>query len=342
MEQFYEIGLEIARWLQTTYPTITPAMKGISLFGQFHTSIFPVFLIMYWCFNKKVAAKWGYATVLSIALTHILKHWLHTPRPFWLDSTVGLAEEASYGVPSGHVVMAVMLAFFWLGRTKQGWAWTIAFFYVTTVALSRIYLGVHFMQDVLLGGLLGILCLIGYLLWGSFANTRYQRLILGQRLLLAIAVPIGIGVVYGVGLFLIGRPASSVKWAKFIDSAEYEGYTTIAQTLALLLGLGVGKLFQQSRVYFETGGSWKTRLLRLVVGLAGVLLFWGGLGAMFDAITPPDTLWLTIPLEVIRHIILGLWVSYYAPLLFVMFKLAHPSAEPEWIYSVSGIKGTKN
>ena len=341
MDRFYEIGLEIVRWLQTTYPTITPVMKGVSLIGQFSTSVFPLFLIMYWCFDKKVAEKWGYMAVLAIALDHLLKHWLHTPRPFWLDPSVGLAEELSYGVPSGHVLIAVVVAFFWLGRIRQGWAWTLALVYVSMMGFSRVYLGVHFFQDVLAGGLLGILCLIGYVIWESVGNSRYQRLILGQRLLLAIAVPVIIGIIYGVGLLIFGKPSPQVKWASFIDSAEYEGYTTVTQTLALLLGLGIGNLFQKSRVYFETGGDWKIRLLRFVVGLAGVLLFWGGLGAVFDAITPPNTLWLAVPLEAIRHIALGLWVAYYAPLLFVTLKLAHQSAEPEWVYSVSGVKGNR-
>ena len=59
--------------------------------------------------------------------------------------------------------------------------------------------------------------------------------------------------------------------------------------------------------------------------LPGTAVIWLGLGAVF----PDDPLWLAIPLRILRYFLATLWMSYYAPALFVRLRLAAASPESE-------------
>jgi len=104
--------------------------------------------------------------VFSVLLNIVIKNFVDAPRPFEaLTGIEGLwtftAGSASF--PSGHAQTA---ATFWLAlvsagggvrRGKRGGVVTIgiACSFIVLISLSRLYLGVHWPQDVLAGGLIG-------------------------------------------------------------------------------------------------------------------------------------------------------------------------------------------
>ena len=82
------------------------------------------------------------------------------------DNLKGLS--TSYGMPSGHSIIALMAAMFWSlyiidnQPIKKRWIGLLVLnFTCLTVAFSRIYLGCHTLQQVIVGGLIG--CLFGYI-----------------------------------------------------------------------------------------------------------------------------------------------------------------------------------
>ncbi|HEX7777149.1 MAG TPA: phosphatase PAP2 family protein [Parvibaculum sp.] len=124
-----------------------------------YTTFFLIALpLAYWLWDREKSTR---LTVL-IAITAVLNGWLkdywQDPRPdpkYWLDQRVA----GSYGRPSGHAQVAFAM-WFWLAyELKRPWAWVAAFVIVAGVCLSRLYLGVHDVDDVLTGiglGLVGI------------------------------------------------------------------------------------------------------------------------------------------------------------------------------------------
>jgi membrane-associated phospholipid phosphatase len=92
--------------------------------------------------------------VSEVALSS-LKVWFHRGRP-----PGGLVTVSGFSFPSGHAVaasataVALVLAFLPPGERRRVWEWTAATF-AFVMALSRVYLSVHWFSDVVVGTLLG-------------------------------------------------------------------------------------------------------------------------------------------------------------------------------------------
>lgn len=111
------------------------------------------------------------AIVLAVVLTdqscYWLKEWLARPRP---THTPGLAGQLHlvqdyagglYGMPSSHAANTMVASLLFalmakcLDRPCQPWEYAVLTGYVLLNAYSRMYLGVHFPTDILVGWLIG-------------------------------------------------------------------------------------------------------------------------------------------------------------------------------------------
>lgn len=323
MDPVFEFGLTATRWLQDSFPQLADFFVFISVLGieEFYLAIIP---LIYWCINKKLGKHLGYVFLLANVLNYIGKHSFRGPRPYWLDPDVGLATESSYGVPSGHTQAATAFYLFLAGWYRRRLIWFAAIFMVVAMGLSRIYLGVHFVHDVLAGFLISSVVLIGFFFWNRYAAESFQKRILGFRFWIAVLLPIGFGVVYALIRLLIGMPDLTVAWAAYIPEAELEGVEGVVTAVASLLGLGVGILLESSRVRFRADGPIGKRIGRYLVGIVGTVLLWGGLRAIF----PADPLWLALPLRFLRYALTTLWIGLWAPMLFVRLNLATADPDP--------------
>ena len=116
--------------------------------------------------GKKAAIIMAFAMIVPIPIGIISKEIVARPRPFIPDTEVILAADSQYAYPSGHsmivaagaVVVIVMLNF--NNNSSPSWkkkAISIALaIEAAIVCFSRIYVGAHFILDVVGGILLGI------------------------------------------------------------------------------------------------------------------------------------------------------------------------------------------
>jgi len=322
MDALFDLGLETSRWLQQTYPGLRSFFELLTALGyvEFYLAFLP---FIYWTIHKKMGKNLVILVLFTDTLTNLFKHAFRAPRPFWLDSQLGSGDSETYGIPSGHTSITLVTYLTLASWIKKRWVWLVCITLPLLIAVSRIYLGVHFIHDVLGGLLLGSLVLVGYFLWLRYAEMRYNERILGQRLLIFLTMPLGTLLLYIIVLLIIGKPNLNVSWGSIIPSVERQQLESFASGFGVLLGAGIGFIFEGSRIRFRVDGPIWQRLARYVLGLIGVLLFWRGL----KLILPEDPLWLGLLLRTLRYYLTGIWAAYYAPMLFVRLGLA--SADPD-------------
>ncbi|WP_407332804.1 bifunctional NUDIX hydrolase/phosphatase PAP2 family protein [Enterovibrio sp. 27052020O] len=121
---------------------------------------------------------------VTVAVTVVVafgKLFFAVPRPFYLFPELQLASASGFAFPSGHTATAFAiwgLIYTWLNHARKV---TVAVWLIPAVlvALSRVYLGVHYVTDVLAGAVLGALAVLGaQRLTASILTTRFW-LVLG-------------------------------------------------------------------------------------------------------------------------------------------------------------------
>ena len=103
-------------------------------------------------------------TLLAVGISQLLKRVIRRPRPI----DIALIEETGYSFPSGHSMVAFAfygLIIYLIYKSKLNIKLKILFIVLLSllilgIGLSRIYLGVHYVTDVLGGYILGLLSLI--------------------------------------------------------------------------------------------------------------------------------------------------------------------------------------
>lgn len=324
MEELYQLSIALATLLQEAYPRLLGLMTIVSALGS--EEFFLVFLpAIYWSIDKRLGRQLGYIFLLSALINNMLKNIFRQPRPFWLEPDIKQGDADGYGIPSGHVQNVTAVFLLLAASVRRNWAWLLALLYILLMALSRLYLGVHFLQDIAVGFAVGLLVFGAFLMWQQTFFDRYSKQILGRRLLLMVLIPVVLAVVYIGALLLLGLPNMDAPWASFIPAAELNGHEDVVSTVAGLLGFGVGILLESSRIRFRAGGPIWQRVIRYILGIAVAIGIWAGLRAVF----PAEPAWLALPLRFLRYLLLLLWVTYIAPWFFVKLRLASADTESE-------------
>jgi len=154
------VDREIAVWLHRhATPTLTEAMKFISLLASWPV-VTGICVLMALYFTRKRSRDRLLALMLTIPVgmlvNAMLKYAFHRSRPAWDNPILMIA---SFSFPSAHAMAATLLygllAVF-VVRKVQAWRWRVlavlaAGLLVVLIGFSRLYLGVHYLSDVLAG-----------------------------------------------------------------------------------------------------------------------------------------------------------------------------------------------
>jgi membrane-associated phospholipid phosphatase len=322
MQSILDFGNQLITGLQGLGSWLILPMQVFSFLGteQFFLAVLPA---IYWCLDASLGLRVGVILLLSTSLNSALKMVFHGPRPYWISPQIQAhGSETSFGVPSDHAQTATgvwgMMAF----GLKKRWAWWAAGILVFLIGLSRMFLGLHFPHDVLLGWIVGGLLLWLVLRCWEPVKAWVKKQSLGGQVLtafLASLVLIVIGLIPFLWLKLSGWQAPQA-WAAFAGGAvSLSGVLTSAGTL---FGLLAGLAWMTRLGGFSTAGpAWK-RILRYVFGLVGMLVFYIGLDMLFGLIVPDGEAFLPYLLRYIRYALVGGWVSFGAPWVFLRLKLA--------------------
>ncbi len=305
-------------------------MRFFTFLGTKEFFIF-VLPVIYWCVDSRLGIRVAFILLIGTAFNETLKLALQGPRPYWISTGVkALSAETSFGIPSGHAQTAAGLWGMLAASLRRRWVSICAVALILLIGLSRIYLGVHFPQDVLVGWLLGGLTLWAFVaLWQPVAGWLGRRS-LAQKVILCVAVPVlsllpALALVHALGSYAL--PA---EWmANAVRAGEpYPAPVGLESTITPmggLCGLALGLVVIQRLGGFSPAGPVWKRALCFPVGLLGIALLYLGL----KAILPEGGSFLGSSMRFGRYAALGFWVSAGAPCLFRLLKLSPgPASSP--------------
>jgi undecaprenyl-diphosphatase len=175
LEQLKQWDQELLLWLNGFH---SPGMDPIMFWVTKTEFWIPLYLLLlYLIFRDHKKAGWYILAglILSLALSdlityRIMKPLFHRLRPSHEPGLQGLLHIVNdyrgglYGFASSHAANCFGIAFFIHLQFRKSYRWVgLMFLWAFIMSYTRIYLGVHYPGDILVGGLVGLLAgYIGY------------------------------------------------------------------------------------------------------------------------------------------------------------------------------------
>lgn len=246
---------------QIRLPGLNELMMAITMLGD-EVFFLAITLIVFWCVDKKK----GYY-LMSVGLTGTLANQLmklsfRIPRPWVRDPSFTIVEQAresagGYSFPSGHTQCSVGTFGSIALTTERRWARWLCVVLAVLVPFSRMYLGVHTPQDVLVAAAMAIVLLLVFrpLMLGH--DGKYIPWVLGAMAVLAA------GFLLYVELFPFPEDIDIYN----LNSGRKNAYTLMGTSLGLI----VVYLVDSKWLHFPVRAIWWAQLLKLFGGLAVVL-----------------------------------------------------------------------
>ena len=252
----------------------------ITLCGE-ETIFMAVGMIVFWCINKYQGYYLLSVGFLGTVINQFLKMLFRIPRPWIRDpnfTIVSSAEDAAagYSFPSGHTQTSVGL-FGGIARYNKHTALRITMLALCVlVPFSRMYLGVHTPADVLVSIVIAaFLVLVGYPLFKK-AETSPKTM----YAILLIMIALVLSFLCFVCFYPFPAEVYQADAIHNLESAQKNAFTLTGCAVGLLLVY----TFDLKYTHFETKAVWWAQLLKIVGGLAAVLIVKELMRAPLDAL----------------------------------------------------------
>ena len=249
-----------------------------------------ILLVTYWSISKREGILATFLLVIAVITQFWLKIIIANDRPpasNWHPS----ADPPNYSTPSGHSMNSATLYGWATVKLKTWWMAIIAIVLTTLIGISRVYIGVHFIGDVLLGWGLGIVVIILFAYLVNPARDFFSRYNTEHLLLV---------------LMIIGFLMTLI--AAMLPQPPNDNFGSIG---GLTIGLALGLILEMRFVDFSNepheGQKWRL-VLRAVIGVILVIVVMFGLSPFL----PSEEIWL----RTIRYSLVALTGIFVWPAIF--------------------------
>ena len=286
----FAFELQFLKWLETIRTGfLTALFEGITILGE-ETLIILLVVALWFAVDSRLAKKVFFVTIFSTGLNGIVKNLAQVPRPFDKGITPVRHETATgFSFPSGHTQNFSTCSTLFAIKFKKTWFTILTIVLIALVAFSRLYLGVHYPSDVIVGIALGVgMAFLGNYL---FDHVKSEKIL--YLTVLAIFLPF---ILY----FLI---VANERFADFFKVFGMMGGLTLIA-------------FLQKDDCLSYDVAWWKKLIRIVIGVALALALKEGL-----KIFKMGNLHVDLMLDTIRYFAVAFAVGYLCPLLFKKIKL---------------------
>jgi hypothetical protein len=248
-----------------------------------------IIAVLWFIYDKRFAKNLAFAVLGSDYLNNFTKEIFRDPRP-WTNNK---ANAEGFGFPSGHAQVAVTTWGYIAYETRKNkilpWIFMIIIY---LVAISRLIVGVHDIQDVVGGLLIGIVFIVIFIYLEPFFSERINKMSFNLKMVIAIIVPIL--------LFIL---ALLVFWP------TEEAY---GMDCGALMGVSVGYLIEAEKIQYDPRNTGvKQKIINVIIGLVLTLVVYVVL-----SLVPLDfIIW-----DFIRYFILAFVLVTLAPWIFTKIQ----------------------
>lgn len=242
--------------------------------------------LLYWTVSKTYGYRYAMIFLSSVVLNETLKDVIARPRPYSSPTVESVTPPTDgYAFPSGHAQNSTIQA--WLLNERFGtlkrWVRPALITFVVLVSFSRVYLGQHYLSDVVAG------IVVASLLYGLY---RY----LATKVTWTIPQTV-----------LYASPLLLVLLLLFPEK-------NLVISVAGIIGGTIGYVIEERYIQFDVKASLKIQVLKFVLGIAITLGLQEGLKLVLPYANAGET--LTLVLDFIRYALLVMWVTLGAPASF--------------------------
>jgi len=266
----------------------------ISFLGEEYVYIL-LFGIIYYTYDKKMGEFMAITLGLSATVNTIIKNIVGAPRPFqkYPELVENLRPETSLGksFPSGHTQNFSTVLFSGFFYTKKKVMFYVSSVLVLLMMLSRMYLGVHFLEDVVVAAILGI-----SIAYGAFLvfNKLFDDTAKLHRLYVIILIVI-------------------FPFLFFINGEDF------FKSYGLLIGFVFGIMIEKKYINFDMNVKVIHKVLRVVLGLIIMVGIQQGFKILFGIFADEGTTLMNI-LNLFRYFLISFVGFGIYPFLFKKFK----------------------
>ena len=298
--EFLELNMDFLRMLaEFRTPVLDTLFQSITWMAE-ETFVILVMCWLYWCHDKILAYTLGFTYFLSGLLVQGLKLIFQIPRPWVLDPNFNPVESAIEGAggfsfPSGHTQSGTAL-FSTLGfALKKHWMKVLCFVAIFFIGFSRMYLGVHTPQDVVVSWILTLI--LSY-----FVTYHLQKRIIKPEN----------AKYFSIFLFVVCCILTAYSTYFYFAVPEHAAMAKSAlKACGAGFGFAIGFYLERTKINFKLPTTWKEKILRFVIGAVSVVILLG----VFDA-----TLKKFLVGRVLSYLLLIVWVMAVYPYIFSKFS----------------------
>ncbi len=279
-------------------PFFNTFFEIITMFGEQYFLIV-IITFIYWNISKKQGFMLSFVYLFSTFINIVVKISVRAKRPFQeLDFIKGkrVHTATGYSFPSGHTQGATSFFVTFLQQINKWWFTIIAILIPVLIAISRVYLGVHWPIDVLVALILGIII--------SIVLYKYLNKIYDNKTKLYFFIKLIVLIVTIIAIAII-----------IINSLYFDGKLLIRDYFKLsgvLVGVSIGFILEEEKTPFSNKGSFYIKLIRFILGITTTM----GIMIGLKYILPSNIIF-----DFIRYSIVGAWITLLYPLLGLKLKL---------------------
>lgn len=292
--------MELLHFLESIRSPFLDVLVGfITRFGE-ETIAIVIICVIYWCLNKRLAYGIGIAYFLSGLTVQGMKISFRVDRPWIADPTLNpvpsaLEHATGYSFPSGHTQGAAALLGSIGAQIKRIPLQVTCFTLAILVAFSRLYLGVHTLQDVAVSLLITALIIfitVKFFIPKDIDKKRELLLLIGM-IFYAVIIITTAAILYSNG------------------TIEQIYLTDCLKAAGACIGFATGMYVERIYICFSTKTkSLVLQFIKFIIGIAGVLLIKEGLKLIIGTGLVVDT---------VRYFLILIWMTVGFPLIIKRF-----------------------